>query len=229
VKPYLASVADHSRFIPETARRLADPFFTKNLHLSEWSLANIVDKREQFLIDLCKGLDAGSKAALALVFMSNGRLPSPISLTAAEDEALRRLGGDLGTCTAALEALRGSLVVHATLKGESFWTFKHPTIGDAYSTMLRDSPELLGIYIRGSSIEKLTRQVTCGYVDIEGAVVLPSTLFPAIIERLAEYKTSSSYKTEWMAVRGAQRELLGFLAGRCSSNCSPHLGERLYG
>jgi len=112
--------------------------------------------------------------------------------------------------------LRGSLVVHATLKGESFWTFKHPTIGDAYSAMLRESPELLGIYIRGSGIEKLTRQVTCGDVEIEGAVVLPTTLFPAIIERLAEYKTSSSYKTEWMAVWGARRELLGFLAGRCS-------------
>jgi len=182
-------VADHSRFIPETARRLGDPFFTKNLHLSKLSLANFVDKREQFLIDICKEIDAGSKAVLALIFMSNGRLPSPISLTAAEDEALRRLGSNLGACTAALEVLRGSLVVHATSNGESFWTFKHPTIGDAYSAMLRESPELLGIYIRGSSIEKLIRQVTCGDVGIKGAVVLPSSLFPAVIERLAEYKT----------------------------------------
>lgn len=216
VKQHLESVADHDRFIPEVARRLADPFFTKNLYLSEWSLEKFVDKREQILIDICKELDAGSKAALALIYMSNGRLRSPISLTGAEDEALKRLDSDLGTCTAALEALRGSLVVHLTSDGDSFWTFKHPTIGDAYSAMLRGSPELLGIYVRGSNIEKLMRQITCGDVGIEGAVVLPNSLFGTVIERLAAYKTSSAYKTEWMSGWGARRELLGFLAGRCS-------------
>lgn len=216
VKPHLVSVADHARFIPEIARRLADPFFTKNLHLADWSLARFVDEREQFLIDLCKELDADSKAALALIYMSNGRLPSPISLTATEDEALRRLDSDLGACTAALEALRGSLAVHVTSEGESFWTFKHPTISDAYSAMLRGSPELLGIYVRGSDIGKLMRQITCGDVGIEGAVVLPSSLFAPLIERLAAYKASSAYKTEWMSGWGARRELLGFLAGRCS-------------
>jgi hypothetical protein len=216
VKPHLESVADHDRFIPEIARRLADPFFTKSLYLSEWSLASFVDKREQFLIDICKELDAGSKAALALIYMSNGRLPSPISLTAAEDEALKRLESNLGACTAALGALRGSLAVHVTSDGESFWTFKHPTIGDAYSAMLRGSPELLGIYVRGSDIEKLMRQITCGDVGIEGAVVLPSSLFDTVIERLVTYKTSSAHKTEWMSGWGARRELLGFLARRCS-------------
>ncbi|MCK9397959.1 MAG: hypothetical protein M0Q44_20510 [Methylobacter sp.] len=216
VKPYLESVAKHNRFIPEIARRLADPFFTKKLYLSEWSLARFVDKREQFLIDICKELDTDSKAALALIYMSNGRLPSPISLTSAEDEALRRLDSDLGTCTTALEALRGSLAVHMTPDGESFWTFKHPTIGDAYSAMLRENPELLGIYVLGSDIEKLMRQITCGDIGIEGAVVLPSSLFSLVIERLVAHKSSSAYKTEWISGWGARRELLGFLARRCS-------------
>ncbi len=216
VKPHLESVADHNRFIPEIARRLADPFFTKGLHLSERSLATFVERREQFLMDICKELDTDSKAALALIYMSNGRLLSPISLTAAEEEALRRLDSDLGACTAALDALRGSLAVHVTSDGESFWTFKHPTIGDAYSAMLRVNPELFGIYVHGSDIEKLTRQITCGDVGIEGAVVLPSSLFHLVIKRLVAYKTSSAYKTEWMSNWGAQRELLGFLAGRCS-------------
>jgi len=216
VKPYLETVADLNRFIPEMARRLADPFFTKKLCLSEWSLANFIDKREQFLMDICKELDTDSKAALALIYMSNGRLPSPISLTAAEDEALRRLDSDLGACTSALEALRGSLVVHVPSDGESFWTFKHPTIGDAYSAMLRGNPELLGIYVRGSDIEKLMRQITCGDEGIEGAVVLPSSLFHLVIERLTVNKTSSAYKTEWMSVWRIRRELLAFLVGRCS-------------
>ena len=209
-------MADHDRFIPEIARRLADPFFTKNLYLSESSLASFVEKREQFLVDICKELDTDSKAALALIYMSNGRLPSPISLTSAEDDALRRLDSDLGACTTALEALRSSLAVHVISDGESFWTFKHPTIGDAYSAMLRGNPEMLGIYARGSDIEKLMRQITCGDVGIEGAVVLPSSLFAPLIERLAAYKTSSAYKTEWIAGWRARRELLGFLAVRCS-------------
>ena len=216
VKPHLAPVAAHDRFIPEIARRLADPFFTKNLFLSEWSLSRFVDRREQFLIDVCKELDADSKAALALIYMRNGRLPSPISLTADEDEALKRLDSSLGACLTALEALRGSLAVHVISDGESFWTFKHPTIGDAYSAILRGSAELLGIYVRGSEIEKMMLQVTCGDVGIEGAVVLPSSLFDLVIERLAGHKKSSAYKTEWMSDWRARQELNRFLARRCS-------------
>lgn len=216
VKPHLESVAAHDRFIPEIARRLADPFFTKNIYLSAWSLASFVDKREQFLIDICKELDAGSKAALALIYMSNGRLPSPISLSDSEDETLKRLDSNLGACTAALKALHGSLAIHATEGGDSFWTFKHPTIGDAYSAMLRGNPELLGIYVRGSEIEKLMSQITCGDVGIEGAVVLSSSLFGTVIERIAAFKMSCAYKSEWMSSWGARRELFGFLARRCS-------------
>lgn len=216
VKPHLESVAAHNRFIPETARRLADPFFTKNLYLSDWSLERFVDKREQFLIDTCKELDADCKAALALIYMSNGRLQSPIKLTSTEDDTLRRLSSDLGGCTAALEALRDSLVVHLNSDGESFWTFKHPTIGDAYAVMLRSSPELLGIYVRGSDIQKLMLQITCGEVGIEKAVVLPSSMFELLIRRLVTYKTSSAYKTEWMSDWWARRELLSFLVQRCN-------------
>ncbi|MEE4306012.1 hypothetical protein V2J60_04250 [Pseudomonas alliivorans] len=216
VKPHLESVAQHDRFIPEIARRLADPFFTKSLYLSERTLSTFVEKREQLLIDICKELDTGSKAALALIYMSNGQLSSPISLSAAEDEALKRLNSDLGACIAALEALRGSLAVHIISDGDSYWTFKHPTIGDAYSAMLRASPELLGIYVRGSDAEKLMRQITCGDTGIEGSVVVPSSLFELIIERLVAHKTTPAYKTDWMSSWVARRDLLGFLAERCS-------------
>lgn len=216
LKPYLVSVAARDRFIPETARRLADPLFTKKLYLSDRNLAKFVDEREQFLIDVCNQLDVDSKAALALIYMGNGRLGSPISLGASEEEALKRLDSSLGACSTALEALRGSFVVHATSDGDSFWTFKHPTIGDAYSAILRGSPELLGIYVRGSDIEKLMLQVTCGNVDVEGAVVLPASLFDLVIERLTCHRTSSAYKTEWIADWRARQDLQRFLARRCS-------------
>lgn len=218
LKPYLDSVANQRRFIPEIARRLADPFFTNDLSLSQRSLERFVDQREQFLIDVCEGLDTDSKAALALVYMHKGHLPSPIQLAATEEEALLRLNSSLGACSTALQALHGSLVSHSVIDGESFWTYRHPTIADAYASILRRSPELLSIYVFGSDIDKLMEQVTCGDMNIEGAVILPRSLYGIMIERLRQHKTSSLYKTEWMATWGAQQRLLRFLAQRCGKD-----------
>src|SRR5690606_14967862 len=36
IKPHLEYISAHTRFIPETARRIADPMFTKDLYLSEY-------------------------------------------------------------------------------------------------------------------------------------------------------------------------------------------------
>lgn len=120
VKPNLESVASHARFIPEIARRLADPLFTEDLQLDAYHLQLFVEKRERFLQDVLKGLDGNSKAALALIYMRNDRLESPIVLQKSEEEALERLGSNLGGCITALEALNGSLVIHSYAAGDSF-------------------------------------------------------------------------------------------------------------
>jgi hypothetical protein len=146
IKPYLEDIAAHPRFIPEIARRLADPLFTKDLFLDPYYLGQFVEKREQLLQEVLQGLDAASKAALALIYMRNGKLDSPIMLETSETEALARLGSNLGACVAALEALNGSLVLYTHTGGETFWRFKHPTIGDAYAESLIHSPEMLGAY-----------------------------------------------------------------------------------
>lgn len=117
IKPHLESVAVHERFIPETARRLADPLFTENLQLDEYQLYEFVEKQEQFLHEVLQALDADSKAALALIYMRNDRLESPIMLLESEAEALDRLGSSLGGCVTALEALNGSLVLHSHESG----------------------------------------------------------------------------------------------------------------
>ena len=88
IKPYLEDIASHPRFIPETARRLADPLFTKDLFLDPYYLRQFVEKREQLLQEVLQGLDADSKAALALIYMRNDRLESPIELQPSEAEAL---------------------------------------------------------------------------------------------------------------------------------------------
>ena len=216
IKPHLPSVAAHPRFIPEIARRLADPTFTKRLHLTEYHLGQFVQKREQLLQEVLDGLDKDSMAALALIYMKKDYLESPISLQETEEDALRRLGSSLGKCITALESLNGSLVLHQQADGESVWRFKHPTIGDAFASALARSPDLLGIFLLGSATENLIEQVTCGNVDVEQAVMVPKPLYPQMIMRLAEFTASDKYKSQHLAIWGAKWSLHSFLTRRCS-------------
>lgn len=216
VKPHLESVASHARFIPETARRLADPLFTDGLRIDRYHLGQFVEKRERFLQEVLQGLDSHSKAALALIYMRNDALENPIELQKSETQAIERIGSDLGGCVTALEALNGSLVQHTHAGGDSVWRFKHPTIGDAYAVLLVQNPELLGIYVQGSTTEKLIKQVTCGDVGIENAVVIPKGLFPLMLRRLSDLSTTAKYKSEWLSAWGAKRGVQRFLTRRCS-------------
>ena len=99
---------------------------------------------------------------------------------------------------------------------EHVWRFKHPTIGDAYAASLTFSPDMLGIFLSGSSTENLISQVTCGNVGVEKAVIVPKSLFPAMRSRLIEFTSSESYKVQWRSEWGARRALYRFLANRCS-------------
>lgn len=65
-------------------------------------------------------------------------------------------------------------------------------------------------------MDKLIAQVTCGDVQIEGAVVLPTSLFGLVMDRLRSYEQSSAYKTEFLSTWHAKRIIKHFLARRCS-------------
>lgn len=175
-----------------------------------------MEKREQLLLEVIQGLDANSRAALGLIYMRKDHLESPITLQGAEPRALERLGSTLGECITALDALNGSLVSHIQIEDQTVWRFKHPTIGDAYAATLAFSPDLLGIFLSGSSTENMTSQVTCGNVGVEKAVVVPKSLFPMMVARLREFSASDKYKVQWMSSWGARRTLYRFLAIRCS-------------
>ncbi|MDY0748718.1 hypothetical protein SNE35_29740 [Paucibacter sp. R3-3] len=216
IKPHLPSVSGHARFIPEIARRLADPAFTKHLHLTEYHLSDFVDRREQLLQEVLDGLDKDSLAALALIYMKKDHLQSPISLTAAEEDALQRLDSSLGDCIDGLEALNGSLVVHQQVDGDSVWRFKHPTIGDAFAASLARKPDLMGIFLTGTSVESLIEQVVCGDVSIRGAVRVPRTLFELVLARLAELTNGNNEASRYMASWHAKWTLHAFLTRRCS-------------
>jgi hypothetical protein len=216
IKPLLDFVASLPRFVPETARRIADPIFTKNVHISEWNLESFVNKQEAFLIEVLQGLDQDNLAALALIYMSNDKLISPIRLKQHESTAIERLGSSLGGCIVALAAMKGSLVQYINSEDEAFWKFKHPTIGDAFAQHIVDSPELIEIYLQGSPIEKLMEQVTLGDVGLERAIVVHSAFFHLMLERLKNFTSTKAYKTQFLSIWGAKRKLQSFLANRCS-------------
>lgn len=216
IKPHLEYIAAHSRFIPETARRIADPLFTKNIYLNEYNLGQFIDKREQFLVEVIQGLDDNDRAALGLIYMRKDHLESPITLHNSELQALERLGSTLGECIKALTALSGSLVTHMQTDDQPIWRFKHPTIGDAYAMTLAFNTDLLGIFLSGSSTENLLSQVTCGNVGIEKAVVVPKSLFSMMIDRLNNFTVSDKYKVQFLSLWNARRTLDRFLANRCS-------------
>ncbi|ABM95944.1 hypothetical protein Mpe_A2991 [Methylibium petroleiphilum PM1] len=227
LKPHLEQVAAHARFIPETARRLADPLFTQGLFPSDYFLKEFVEKREQLLLEVIQGLDTHSKAALGLIYMRKDHLEIPIALLGSEPQALERLGSTLGDCIKALNALSGSLVTVVHVNDQPVWRFKHPTVGDAYAATLAFSPDLLEIFLTGSSIESLTSQITCGNVGIEKAVVVPPSHFAMISDRLRQYKKSESNKVGWYASWRAWRVLTRFLSTRCSKDfLALYLGKR---
>lgn len=214
IKPFLEQVASHPRFAPETARRLGDPVFTRDLPISQDSLANFVERQEKLLQEVIVGLDKHSQAALALIFMRNGALDSPIKLREPEESALARLGTDLGETIVALNAMQDSLTVNVREDGRALWRFKHPTVGDAYASILLKNSELLDIYIEGAPPEELITTITCGNVGLEGAVVLPNGLYPLVAEKLASFVDNSASQP-WQEIWKVKRNVDRFLAGRC--------------
>jgi hypothetical protein len=233
IKPHLERVASHVRFIPETARRLGNPFFTRNLDASLTGLSEFVDKQEQLLEEVIEGLDKHSQAALALIFMRNGSVDSPVNLRESEESALLRLGTDLGELISALNAMQNSLTVQIRENSRAIWMFKHPTIGDAYAGIVFKNSELMDIYLEGAPFEKLLSTITCGNVGLKGAVVVPEDLYEIVERKIATFDVSVKNR-EWENRFERRRKVDAFLGERCDRaflerylQHSPQLLERV--
>src|SRR5207248_677576 len=139
---------------------------------------------------------------------------SPITLEASERDAIEKLGSNLGGCTVALDCLQGSLVQYVQSDDDGIWRFKHPTVGDAFASLLLKNPEWLGIYVQGSPADKLMAQITCGDVGLERAVVIPKDLFALVCKRLVTYCTDEAAARVSMSDRRSRVD--DFLSYRCS-------------
>ncbi len=187
IKPFLPKIALHAHFSPEIARRLGNAIFTKRLFIYEEGIDDFVSRPIDFLCEIIQTIDLNSRAALALVFMRGGALPSPVSMSSGEARALTLLGGSEHGMREALNSISGSLVLLSTQGGSNTWRFKHPTVRDAFAKVVAENHELLDIYLIGAPIEMLLGEVTCGGIRVVGAKVsIPADRYDLIVSRLAE-------------------------------------------
>jgi energy-coupling factor transporter ATP-binding protein EcfA2 len=191
LKPLLPEVSQHKRFSPEIARRLGNPLFTRNLAISSRGVNEFVENPMGLLQDIIRTLDANSRCVIGLIFMRAGALPSPISLTETEKDAINMLGGTESGIREAFSALDGSLVLNVQQSTGSAWKFKHPTIRDAFAALVSENRELMDIYLTGAPIDKLLHEISCGNVGLQGVkVVVPSDRYEFILERLGLLATT---------------------------------------
>lgn len=206
-----AAAADAS-FLPELARRLGDPLFTRKLYVcSRESLLDFFRRPTRFLLEVLVNLDQASRAALGLVHLHGNHLPSPYEAAPGDEEFLRRLGISLGDALRALVSLDGSLLRLVSVAGDRWWQFQHPTFTDAYEQWLSGQPELLAEYVKSARIDDLVRTITCGEVGLEGAVVAPRPLYDLVASRLLEARPTAG----WQPYSHWKRNVFSFLRHRC--------------
>ncbi len=188
LKPFMPAIATNPDFLPETARRLGSTFFTGDLTVSAEGISEFFVEPLEFLKDVLRGLAEPERGAIALIFLhGSAGVPSPIATSEALDTVCRLTGVALADIARAMEALQGSLTLLVEAPEARRWTFKHPTIADAFAELVAQSPEMIELYIGGAKLEKLLSEVVCGPVQIRGASVhVPHSHFDALLDRMSE-------------------------------------------
>jgi hypothetical protein len=210
IKPHLAAVAAHSRFSPEIARRLGNPAFTKPLSITPTGLDDFVERPVALLQEVVRTLDAGSRAAIALVFMRGGSLRSPIELGPDDENSIGLLGASASDVRKAVGALEGSLLICVQAQGAQWWRAKHPTILDAFAGLVAEDRELMDIYFIGTSVPQLITEIACGDARVGGVKVdVPPDRYDLICQRVESFAALK---------RENQKEVKRFLGARCGKD-----------
>jgi hypothetical protein len=236
VKPYLAEASRVKPFLPEVARRFGNPRFTTGLSIDRYSVRAFFALPVDHLRDVIQMLHPDGRAALALIYMDGGRLTVPVQLTTERERTFTTLGSSLAGAVNSLADLRGSLVsFHESSEGHAgYWEFQHPTIGEAFRSIVAQDSQLFSLYLAGMSSFALLEETSCGDCGIEGALVIQEEDWPIVTRRLANFK--ASYERSLRDSYLAHRTECAFLGAYVSSGAldfadellvSPRLATRL--
>lgn len=188
VRPVLPSLAKRVDFLPESARRLGTRIFTEQLYVNYVGLHEFFEKPMEFLKQTIENLSDDCRGSIALVFLNGGKVRSPVSSEAISKPATA-FGVPAAKIREQLEALNGSLLNLAEDEEGPYWTYRHPTVSDAFSAYVASSPELVEIYLRGARPDSIVSEVVCAGIQIRGAqVVVPDSLHELLADRIASLK-----------------------------------------
>ena len=209
VKPYLDDLSKKSNLLPEIARRLGNKSYTSGLTLSSQGLEKFITEPMEYLKETIGEINDAQRAALTLVFLNKSKLSTNVR----EHEAWSRVCDTFGVTQVeigdALDQLNGTFIVIKQEKSGSCWSFSHPTIADALSSILGRRNDLIELYLRGVCVENILADVVCEKAKIiRDAVVVPESLSDLLVERLLEAENEPRIN----------RMLFSFLNYRASEN-----------
>lgn len=208
VKKFLPMAAATPKFLPEIARRFSNPQLTSRLSLTQSGVEDFFTNPRPVMEDIVKGLANAERAALALVFANGGNLPIPLSgLDPSVINTVASMQSNIGDVKAALSSLDDSLLRKASGSDGQAWQFRHPTIRDAFASVVASNPELIDIYLSGVTKEMLVEEISCGEMNIEGVkLVVPQAMYGRVLGLIAPDGKE----------KALTRPLVAFLAARCS-------------
>lgn len=209
VKDFLPMAVATPKFLPEVARRFANPKFTSKMYRNHEGVRDFFSNPLSVMADIVGGLANAERAALALVFASGGNLPIPLAI---HDEHVASIivsmQSNVGDVKAALSSLDDSLLRKVTVNGGQFWQFRHPTIRDAFASDVAGNPELVDIYLSGVTKERLVLEISCGTMDVEGVkLVVPRERYARVLGIIAPEGSE----------KALAQQVITFLATRCSN------------
>ena len=210
VKPWLEKAAATQRFLPEVARRFANPKYTKGMSPNRKDVIDFFENPVIWLEGTLSKFAAAEKAALALIFIAGGRLPVPIPKNEHTLHTIETMQSTFGAVKAGLNALNNALIRRIRENGCEYWCFQHPTIRDAFASLVGANPEFIDIYLVGTPAEKLMNEVTCGDMSQEGVkIIVPPDKYSMIIKKINEIERNSQHSSDPVST---------FLAHRCGSD-----------
>jgi hypothetical protein len=186
VKDHLEAVADAPHFLPGMARRLGDPLFTKRLPLTVTALREFVSEPRDHLIETIEELSDLHQAALALIFVHRGRMPTNRGDQDAFELVSSAFNVDKARLIRSIRELQGSFVKEVSGGGETFWMFDHPTILDAATEIFRRDAAMTQIFLLGAGFETIAANVVCEEAPrITDAMVVQKNFDELLVRRLA--------------------------------------------
>ncbi|WP_298183708.1 hypothetical protein [uncultured Pseudomonas sp.] len=185
IKPYLPRLAESPLLLPEIARRLGDSSFTKALKVQDADLIKFVEEPEELLVQTIRELDDAHQAAMTLVFLWQGKLPTH-ELTGNSTKLIAEKYDVTPRAIAeALPQLEHSFLSKRQEATHLIWGFVHPTFTDAISRILSGRPDLVELYVQGAKLETLLTEAVCeGARPIRDAVVIPVSASERLVQRL---------------------------------------------